>query len=60
MQVRVSDLWRSCVDNCENGQYGNPFTMKCSNYTIDCPDGYYADTDGSGNNMCVTSNYIYI
>ena len=32
--------------------------MKCSKEATDCPDGYYADTDAHGNNMCVTSKDI--
>ena len=57
MQVRIADLFRSCVDTCETGQYGNPFTRKCSNYTTDCPDGYFADTH---QHMCLASNYRII
>ena len=52
MQVAVANLNRTCVGTCETGQYGNPFTMKCSNYTTECPDGYFAD---SLQHMCVTN-----
>lgn len=52
MQVAVGNANRTCVDWCESGQYGNPFTFKCSNYTMDCPDGYFAD---SRTRMCETN-----
>lgn len=44
MQVKVSNLNRTCETVCESVQWANPFTKKCSNYTTDCPDGYYADS----------------
>lgn len=49
MQVKISNLNRTCVDECEPGQWANPFTFKCSNVTTDCPDGYFAD---STTHMC--------
>ena len=57
MQVAVSDLNRTCVTTCEAGQFGNPYTHKCSNYTLECPDGFYAD---SNTRMCERSNYFFI
>ena len=33
MQTAVSDLNRTCVTQCESGQYGNPYTKTCTNYT---------------------------
>lgn len=50
MQISISNLNRSCVSLCENGQYGNPFTFTCSQNPLDCPDGYYADSHVK---MCV-------
>ena len=52
MQVAVSNANRTCVGQCESGQWGNPFTKKCSNYTTDCPNGYYAD---SHVNLCMNN-----
>ena len=57
MQVAVSNLNRTCVGTCESGQYGNPFTRKCSNYTTECPDGYFADPT---QHMCLASKNTHI
>ncbi len=48
---------RTCTQTCESGQYGNPFFWNCSNNSMDCPIGYYAD---SYTHMCQQSIFILI
>lgn len=59
MQIAISNSNRTCVPTCENGQYGNPFTFVCSQNTLDCPNGYFADSHVHlCANNCTTSGEV--
>jgi len=42
-QVAISNGNRTCVTQCESGQWLNPYYLSCSTNPKDCPVGTYAD-----------------
>jgi hypothetical protein len=42
-QVGMTNGNRTCVSQCEAGQWLHPYYLNCSQNPMDCPSGYFAD-----------------